>query len=641
VTTTLAFDSCGNLGSVQVTGSNPDGTSMPSRTTLLGFGTRCQLPENLTNSLSQTTNLGYLYDFGVLTSDSDPNGFSTSWQTDDFGRRSREDRPDGTATVWTYDHCATPPCWGAADLRLRVTEDLRDDADASFNSRQLFYDGLGRIRSDETNRVLGVWTKNVVEYDVLGRIAKQHQPFSSSSNGWQAWTYDAIGRVQTAKLYQGSGSLDRTTSYGYAGRTVSITDPLLRLTQQVFDVRNQLRRVIDQAPAGGTTAYDYDAFGNLNKIKDPINAISTGTYNLRGFKTQWADADRGTWMFVPNSLNELVSWTDAKLQNFSATYDPLGRMTSRTEPVGQVSTWAWGDLATENNIGALKSKSGYGYTEAYTYDNSGRLSNRKITSDQVYNYDYTYNSIGTLNTIKYPTSPIPTGQTVGRFRIQYNYSYGVPYRIKDVTDTQAVTTLWSLTAANDYSSPTAETLGADLISVTSGYKPWTNELTSVTSGVSPSTINRQNLAYLWDTVGNLTQRQDLIQGLTEVNTPDELNRVLSSTRNAVPNLAVAYNAAGNILSKTGVSGTYNYGPAPQSGCSYYAHAQPHAVRSAGGVIYCYDQNGNVVKRGGLTQTWASFNLQTTLQATINGSTYQSQFFYGPDHQRWKQIGTYS
>ncbi|MGH9927931.1 MAG: RHS repeat-associated core domain-containing protein, partial [Pyrinomonadaceae bacterium] len=69
--------------------------------------------------------------------------------------------------------------------------------------------------------------------------------------------------------------------------------------------------------------------------------------------------------------------------------------------------------------------------------------------------------------------------------------------------------------------------------------------------------------------------------------------------------------------------------------------QPHAVRNAGGVIYCYDQNGNVVKRGGLTQTWASFNLPTTLQATINGSTYQSQFFYGPDHQRWKQIGTYS
>lgn len=65
------------------------------------------------------------------------------------------------------------------------------------------------------------------------------------------------------------------------------------------------------------------------------------------------------------------------------------------------------------------------------------------------------------------------------------------------------------------------------------------------------------------------------------------------------------------------------------------------MRNAGGVIYCYDQNGNVVKRGGLTQTWASFDLPTSLQATVNGSTYQSQFFYGPDHKRWKQIGTYS
>ncbi len=640
VTTTLGFDSCGNLGSVQVTGSNPNGTAMSPRTTLIGFGTRCQLPESLTNALNQTSNFGYRYDFGLLTQLSDPNGITTLLEYEDFGRLSREDRPDGTATVSTYDRCATPPCWGAADLRLRITEDLRSTSNASFNTRQLFYDGLDRIRSHETNRVLGVWTKNVVEYDALSRIAKVHQPYSSSSNGWQARAYDPIGRILTAKLYQGNGTLDRTINYGYAGRTISITDPLLRTTQQVRDVRNQLRRVIDQVPAGGTTKYDYDVFGNLNRIEDPIGAISSGTYNLRGFKTQWEDIDQGTWNLTPNSLNELVSWTDAKLQNFSAIYDPLGRMTSRTEPVNQVSTWVWGALATENNIGALKSKSGYNYTEAYTYDNSGRLSNRKITSDQVYNYDYTYNSIGALNTIKYPTSPIPTGKTVGRFRVQYSYDKGEPYRIQDVTEPTAVT-LWQLTTANDYSSPTAETLGAGLVSVTSGYKAWTNELTSMTSGVSPSTTNRQNLSYEWDTVGNLTKRQDLIQNLTEVFTPDELNRVKSSTLNGGPNLDMGYNAAGNILSKTGVSGTYNYGPTTQPGCTYYAHSQPHAVRNAGGVVYCYDQNGNVVKRGGLTQTWASFNLPTTLQATVNGSTYQSQFSYGPDHQRWKQIGTYS
>lgn len=640
VTTTLGFDTdCGNLESIQVIGSNPpDGTPMPARTTTLGFGTRCQLPETLTNALDQDSEFTYFYDFGALQTSADPNDFLTTWEIDDFGRRKREDRPDGTATVWTYTPCTTPPCWGAADLRLRVTEDYRDTTDTSFNTRQLHYDGMDRLRSDETNRILGVWTKIETLYDALGRVVTRYQPKSSSSNGHFAWTYDELGRVKNEKLFQGSGALDRTTTYQYSGRTITITDPLLRDTKHVRDVVGRLRHVVDPTP-GGTTEYEYDVFGNLNRIIDPINAISGGTYNLRGFKTQWADIDRGTWNFTPNSLNELISWTDAKGQSFSAEYDDLGRMKNRTE-AGVISEWVWGSNPAENNIGSLKSKTGYGYLEELFYDGAGRLSNRRITTDQVYDYDYAYNLIGAIDTITYPTSPIPADQTGSRYKIKYLYSFGEPFQIQDITQTPATTTLWSLTAANDYSSATAETLGANLISVTSGYRPWTNELTSMTSGVSGSTTNRQNLAYEWDKVGNLERRQDLIQGLTEVFAPDGLNRVLSSTLNTVPNLAMSYDAAGNIVTKTGISGTYNYTTA-QTGCSYYSHSQPHAVRNAGGVVYCYDQNGNVVKRGGLTQTWASFNLPTTLQATVDGSTYQSQFFYGPNHKRWKQISTYS
>ncbi|MGE0030976.1 MAG: RHS repeat-associated core domain-containing protein [Steroidobacteraceae bacterium] len=34
-------------------------------------------------------------------------------------------------------------------------------------------------------------------------------------------------------------------------------------------------------------------------------------------------------------------------------------------------------------------------------------------------------------------------------------------------------------------------------------------------------------------------------------------------------------------------------------------------------------------------------MPTSLQANVGGGNYQSQFSYGPDHQRWRQIGTYS
>ena len=143
---------------------------------------------------------------------------------------------------------------------------------------------------------------------------------------------------------------------------------------------------VDPNP-GSTTYYDFDAFGNLNRIQDPIGAVSTGNYNLRGFRNQWADADRGTWTFSGNSLNELVAWTDARSQSFSAAYDALGRMTSRTEPEG-VSVWTWGTSQPDHNIGALQSVSGYGYAENLAYDSLGRLSSRTITTDQSYQYNY-------------------------------------------------------------------------------------------------------------------------------------------------------------------------------------------------------------------------------------------------------------
>ena len=191
--------------------------------------------------------------------------------------------------------------------------------------------------------MLGVWTEEVFAYDSLGRLVSQHHPQSASANGYTTRTYDALNRVTAQKLYQSSGVLDRVTSFAYAGRTTRVTDALGRTRTHIADVLGRGRRVIDPAP-GGTTQFDYDSFGNLNRIEDAVGAVSTGAFNARGFRTQWADADRGTWTYTPNSLNELVSWSDAKGQSFGATYDALGRLTSRTEP-GATSTWIWGSSA--------------------------------------------------------------------------------------------------------------------------------------------------------------------------------------------------------------------------------------------------------------------------------------------------------
>ena len=204
------------------------------------------------------------------------------------------------------------------------------------------------------------------QYDSLGRLTVRYQPTSGASNGHTAWAYDLLDRVTAQHLYQSNGALDRTTTISHAGRRVLVTDPLGRTRTRVVDVAGRLRSVTDPSP-GGTTYYDYDSLGGLVRIQDPIGAVSSGTYNLRGFRTQWSDADRGTWTFGGNSLNELVSWTDARGRPFSAKYDGLGRLVSRIEPDG-TSSWTWGTSAAERNLGRLKSVTGYGYTESLGYD---------------------------------------------------------------------------------------------------------------------------------------------------------------------------------------------------------------------------------------------------------------------------------
>jgi RHS repeat-associated protein len=434
----------------------------------------------------------------------------------------------------------------------------------------------------------------------------------------------------------GSGGipLNAVTTFKYLGQTRSVTDPLTNTVQHVYDVAGRLRQTIDPAP-GATTKYDYDVFGNLNKTTDAIGKVSSATFNLRGFRTQMVDADAGTWNFSGDSLNELVGWSDANTNSFSQTFDALGRRTTRTEPEG-TSTWVWGSTASMYNIGSLYQVYGLSAEEIYDYDSVGRLSDKTviISGDQSYLFNYSYNSIGALDKVTYPTSPMPSG-TGPRYEIEYAYSYGYPYQIQDITNSSSPVTIWTLGSVNDYFSPLTETIGwgSGAAAVTHSYLPSYNFVSTIQSGTGGSQTNMQNLAYSWDADGNLLQRQSLgttlnPSTLTEHFTPDTLNRISSSTLNGATNLSMSYDAAGDILTKSDV-GSYTYGNA----------SHPHAVMGAGSNSYTYDANGNIKTRNGLANTWASFNLPTELQSSVSGTTLSTQFWYGPEHERVRQMAT--
>jgi RHS repeat-associated protein len=377
----------------------------------------------------------------------------------------------------------------------------------------------------------------------------------------------------------------------------------------------RLRRIIDPSP-GGTTQYSYDPFGNLVSTTDAVGASQSWTYNLLGFKTGASVPviDAGNWVYRLDSLGELGSMTNAKSQTITYTYDALSRPLTRTEPEG-TTRWIW-DSAAGKGIGQLASVSSPGYGETYVYDSLGRPQTISYAEDRTYQVDFAYNTQGLVDTLTYPVS-----NANYRLELKYDYSYG---DLTATRDANGSTVFWQLNSVDAFGHLIDEQTANGLRVLTS-FDPSTGRMESRQSGTGGSTTNAQNLAYTWDTSGDLSQRQDLNQSLTEVFHYDALHRVTDSTLNGSPNFAVSLDAAGNILSKTGMS-SYTYEP-----------TYKRALQTAGGSSYSYDSNGNVTSGGGATINWQSYNLPSL----ISKGGLSSQFFYDANRQRWKQVATFA
>jgi RHS repeat-associated protein len=138
----------------------------------------------------------------------------------------------------------------------------------------------------------------------------------------------------------------------------------------------------------------------------------------------------------------------------------------------------------------------------------------------------------------------------------------------------------------------------------------------------------ENLSFVYDVLGNLAERQDVDQNLSESLVYDKLNRLTQATITgstaSPPAKSFAYDLIGNITSKSDV-GTYGYPPA--------GSVRPHAVVSIGGgevsATFAYDENGNMVNGLGRTIGYSAFNQPTK----VTQGTTTVGFNQGPEHQR--------
>jgi RHS repeat-associated protein len=609
-----------------------------------------QFPTTRTNALGHEEAREYDPRFGTVTKLTGPNGLVTAWTYDAFGRRATETRSDGTGTTSTYTLCGACPANG----KYFVT-----DVTTGAPTRTAYFDSLNREIRSELQGFDGTAVRKDTEYDNLGRILRVSQPYyAGAAPVWTNYLYDALGRViQADEPATSAGSARTVTSYSGLVTTVTVsnagsgTNMPNGVVQTQTTTRNSQRQVVQVIDAQGSIiGYTFDPFGKL-KTTDAGGVVTTLSYDLRGRKLGMTDPDMGTWRYDYNAAGELVWQQDAKLQVATMAYDKLGRMTARVE-ADLTSKWfydAYPTTAPEWDASMVSGLAGdcsrgkgkpcyvwadNGYRRAHGYEpdatKAGRLLDTNVRIDGDYIVRATYDSAGRLDTTTYPTG----------FAVKNVYNaHGYLWKVQRTNDADT-TVYWTANTLNAAGQVTQEVLGNGLTTAR------TYDALYRTSAIQSGAV--QNLAYSHDAIGNLVQRIDSVQGVTENFTYDTLNRLLTASGPGLTTRTFGYDPIGNVAHKSDI-GAHVY---PAVG-----DARPHAVSSVTNdgapnsitAAYGYDPNGSQISALGTvygaassaafsrTIAYTSFNMPASLTRTLGAESYSYTYAYNTEHERMRLI----
>ena len=589
--TDYTLDGFGNRVAVKTSGAD-----IATRTSTTTFDTQGRFAIASANALGHTENRSFDPGFGNPLSLTGPNGLTTYWAYDGFGRKTQESRADGTQSAFTFNFCAAN-CPANA---VYYTTATASGAPAS----NAYFDSLNREIRRETVGFDGrVATMDKVYY-YTGLVAFTSRPyFPGDAISWTGFQYDILGR--TLKIFEADGGVTQTS---YNGLAVSVTNALNHTTQQTKNGLGQVVQTVDAL--GNALAFTFDPFGNPLKTIDPKGNIITLAYDIRGRKTAMTDPDMGTWLYTYDTLGEMLSQKDAKGQTTTVSYDLLGRVVKRVEP-DLTSVWTW-DSALKGKGKLAAESSGNGFKRAYAYDNYGRLAQTTTTlGTSAYTQATLYDSFGRVSRFVQPTG-------FSTLNVYNGNGY-----LAEVRDAASQKPFWQAQQVDASGRITLEKLGNNLYTQRSF--DGMGRPTYIATGKFGVTPDIQNLYLNHDLNGNLTSRDDYATQRGDSFIYDELDRLTSDLGPGGKILNYQYDTLGNITFKTDV-GSYFYG------------TKPHAVTKITGNINAtllYDANGNqTLGLNNRTVAYTAFNLPSKIVQGVNTVTFD----YDANHERFRQTG---
>jgi RHS repeat-associated protein len=587
VTTTMTYDSAGNLGST----SRPLTGTSDHQTTSYSYSDS-QHPGDITAMIDPDTKTwAYGYDSnGNLTSSTDPLGNTTTYAFDAIGRKTSQVTPKGNVTGgapadyttnYSYDAFGDPtivtdPLGHQTQRAYDGDRNLTSMTDANNHTTSYTYNADNErttvTRPDTTTLGYG--------YDADGNRTSE----TDGANHTTSYVFDPLNRQSSV-----TDPLDRTTSYSYdgVGNRTTLTDPSSNVTTFGYDAANELTSISYSDDTTPNVTYVYDADGRRTSMTDGTGTTSYGYDSLNRLTSSTSGAG-ATVGYGYDLKGQLTTLTYPGSHEVARGYDDAGRLTSVRDWLNNTTAFAYdpnGNLLTETYPNDIVAAFGYNradqnlaiehvlnqsslFTLTYTRENLGQLASSSSTGLPGSDESYGYSSLNQLNAVN-----------------SASYSY-------DAAD--------NLTA-----TPSGSTLAYDAA----------NQLTSVTDSAGTAT-------YAFDFRGNRTATTDPNQVVTSYSY-DQANRLVALGGN----ISYAYNGDGLRASKT-VSGTPTQftwdtsGPLPllvQGGPTRYIYGPGAApieqIDGADNVLYYHqDQIGS---------TRALSDASGALQATFNYDAYGS------------------
>ena len=654
VTSTNSYDDFGNLIRVEIS----DG--LHQRFTETEYGQHHRYVHKTYNSLFSSESGSHVShviardDMGYQTQIEDTHGVSTYAAVDQFGRQYFSASDLGN---WETQYIV--PCSSECDNDNAMVWAVQETIGNDGSHSRIAMDILGREVLASTLGFDGRWVNQETVYNFAGQVARKSQPYyESESIFWNYMNdYDELSRVTSATV-PGPRNLQGNLTSHYSGYCQTDTGPTDLNKTQCSNALGQL--VSSEDHEGTRVTYEYDAYGNLEKMYDG-NSETNIFFDEYGRKVGMDDPDKGSWHYCYTDFDEMRLQVTANGHAIVEEYDELGRIILREDrrdvifdaetcelsDTGELeSTTDWhyydisADVGSKGQLEIVELSNGQGtvqYRDTYFYDDKGR--GDRVETEvlvpgqntlQTYHSRQTYDAIGRVSQTYDGSSD--AAFTRGGVESRYN-AYGYLTQVVEVNDPQNKV-YYQINAADAYGNIKSSIQGNG-VETLEWYDPGTGQLTSQLVGGGLPGYEVYHSDYQWDLIGNLEWRENLLNGEKETFAYDNLNRLETATIGSQV-LETRYDAFGNITYKSDV-GDYSYGDDCDSA------AGPHAVCSTSdGHSYRYDANGNMTRdiySSGATHrsfTYSVFDKPTEITKNNQQGARQhtARFRYGPSRSRY-------